>query len=391
MKIAFATIYDPQDVRRGSGTFYHMSKEMERQGHTLHYIGPILFNYPLVSRLLRALHARAGKRYVTYLDPFVGKQTGSEVTRQLANLDYDIVITNDYAIAGYTHTQRPVVLYTDAMITHNHMERNLPHSRMSNISFITLWLSRQTIKRGLRQASLCVFPAQWSADEALKYHPDASKIRVVPFGANMPDPGTEITASRDFAAAKENRTINLLFVGKDWQRKGGAVAVDTVQELQRRGFDAHLHIVGSTPPDSANPAFIHGYGLLDKTDAADMQKMTELYHTCDAFILPSSSEGFVIVPLEAAAYGMPTLAYNTIGVNTTVHDGQTGILLEFGAPGSAFADVIEGWVADPNIYIALAQGARKHFDETVNWKRNIQRLFAEIERVMPAATPGAVA
>lgn len=379
MNIAFATIYDPQDIRRGSGTFYSMSKEMERQGHTLHYIGPIPYQYPLVSRILRAVHARVGKRYLTYLDPFVGKQTGNEVTRQLANLDYDVLITNDYAIAGYTQTSRPVVLYTDAMITHNHLERNLPYSRLSNISLITLWLSRRTIRRGLRQASLSVFPAQWSADEALKYHPNASKIRVVPFGANITDPGVEIAQERDLSAALGSRTINLLFVGKDWQRKGGSIAVDTARELQQRGIDARLHVVGGSPPDAVDPAYVHVYGLLDKTNDAERRKIEHLYRICDVLMLPSSSEGFVIVPLEAAAYGMPTLAYDTIGVNGSVRHGDTGVLLQLGQSGAAFADTVESWFRAPDEYIQLSRGARKHFVETVNWERNIQKLFHEIE------------
>jgi hypothetical protein len=115
MNIAFATLYDTRDIRRGSGTFYYMSREIERQGHQVNYIGPIEFKYPLISRALRFIHRKIGKQYLTFLDPFVGKHTGQEVTQKLLMADYDVFITNDFAIAAYTKTDKPILVYTDVM------------------------------------------------------------------------------------------------------------------------------------------------------------------------------------------------------------------------------------------------------------------------------------
>jgi glycosyltransferase involved in cell wall biosynthesis len=378
MKVAFATIFDGQDIRRGSGTFYHMSREIMRQGHTVHYVGPITFAYPFISRILRYSHRKLGWRYVTFLDPFVAKYTGQQITEMLATLDYDILLTNDFAIAGHTRTDKPIVLYTDAMLTYDYAERNLRHSRLSGLSPISLFLCRQTIQRGLEQSTLCFFPADWAVSEALKYHPAPEKIIINPFGANMDDPGANVADRRTFARILKKGRIDLLFVGKDWARKGGDIAVQTSLELRRRGIEAHLHLVGAMPPYAVDASYIKVYGLLDKADEADQKKLGDLYSSADVFILPSSSEGFVIVVLEAAAHGLPVWAYDTIGVTTAVRNNESGILLPLGQSEQAFADVVESWFSDPLAYDYLVAGARQHYENTTNWNTSVTKLMSRV-------------
>lgn len=378
MRFAFATLYDLCDVRRGSGTFFHMSREIEKHGHTIHYIGPIDYEYPPLSRILRALHTRIGKRYLTFLDPFVGRNTGQQVKNALKIANADLLLTNDFAIAAFTETNLPIVIYTDAMITHDYQERNLPESRVANLSPISLALSRHTIRVGLRKADLCVFPARWSADEAIHYGANPKKIAIIPFGANIADPGSDVATQRNFDKIIQKGCLDLLFVGKDWARKGGDVAVAVVKELNRRGKQAKLHIVGSYPPDGFSSNFIHSYGLLDKSVSEDLKVLDQLYRQCDIFLLPSSSEGYVIAVLEAAAYGLPVLSYDTIGVTTAVIDGLTGKLFNLGAPANTFVDEIEELYRQHGLYSQLALGARVHYEETANWCTSTKKLICTI-------------
>ncbi|MCI0395817.1 MAG: glycosyltransferase family 4 protein [Chloroflexi bacterium] len=384
MNVAFVTIFDSLDMSRGSGTYYFMSREMERQGHTVYRVGPLDFHYPPASRAIRRLHQQMGKRYVAFLDPFVARHTGRRVARKLAAIPHDVIITNDVGVAGYTPTEKPLVLYTDVMITYNYAERKLPQARLSNLSPLSLWLCRQTIRQGIKRADLCVFPVQWVADEALKYHPAGQKVRVIPFGANIIDPGPAVAAGRNLAQAIEQNRIDLLFVGKDWARKGGDVAVAVTAELHRRGIQATLHCVGSTPSSPVDETFVRRYGLLDKANEQQRKQLYDLYRCCDAFILPSSSEGFVIVALEAAAFGLPSLAYWAMGVTDAVKDDQSGLLFPLGAPAETFAEAIAGWLQDPAAYSRLATGARAYYENSVNWQKAISTLFAEIEQWLAA-------
>jgi glycosyltransferase involved in cell wall biosynthesis len=119
--------------------------------------------------------------------------------------------------------------------------------------------------------------------------------------------------------------------------------------------------------------------LLDKGNPDDWRQLNALYRACDAFILPTAAEGYGIVFAEAAAYGLPSLAYETIGVRTAVKQGQSGVLLAPGSGPEDFAAVIEGWYETPAAYEVLSKGARAHFEETVNWGTAVSRLGTVIE------------
>jgi glycosyltransferase involved in cell wall biosynthesis len=381
MKIAFAAISDLTDVRRGSGTYFHMANELERQGHVVTRIGPVPFDVPLISRGVRGISRRLGRRHPMFLDPFVGKRTGAEVARRLATVDHDVLLTNDMAIAAYTPSRKPVVLYTDAMITPDYSERRLAGSRLGNQSWMSLAMSRKTVRDALERSALAVFPAEWSAQAARVYSPTV-EIRTIPFGANIDDPGQEIAAARSWQRVTAKGTIDLLFVGKDWIRKGGEVAVETVNHLNAGGVSATLHVVGADVPAKSLGPKVRSCGLLDKSNPAELERLRRLFIDADAFILPSSSEGAVISVLEAAAFGLPTLAYQTDGVTGVVLDGQTGRLLPLGSSGTAFADVIKSWAAHPNEYDTMSRAARERFETTANWPACVRQLTAELSSLV---------
>lgn len=384
MSIAFVTPrYEGADVQRGSGTFYYMSQEIERQGHKVHYIGPVNYDLPLISRISRSLHYRAKKQYALFLDPFAGKRTGRAVTKKLAGLDVDLLITNDCTVAAYVDTPVPVVLYTDVMITPDYLERTLPGAKLGNLSALSLWNARKSIRDALRRADLSVFPARWSAEAARHYTGDTGKIVVIPFGANIEDPGAEPTQRRQHEGISGEGPIRFLFVGKDWKRKGGDVAVAVAEELRHRGIESELHIVGTQPPAQYQGRFLKVHGLLDKADPEQNRLLTSLYASCDIFLMPSSNEGYGIAPVEAAAYGLPVLAYAVSGIETAVRDGVSGVLLPLGGSAEAFADVVEGWLERPDEYKRLVRGGRAHYEQNANWAVAIGQLLDEIGARFP--------
>ncbi|NBC30452.1 MAG: glycosyltransferase, partial [Spirochaetes bacterium] len=232
MKIAFATIYDARDVRRGSGTYYHMAQELERQGHTVHYVGPLDPDFPRATRLIRAFSKRIlKKRYRSYQDPFIARRLGQEVERRLKGLDYDVLLTNDYAIAGYTRVDRPVVLWTDAIFPKIYAEHTNP--RLDGLAAPSVYFSQRVNRVGLGAADLCVFPARSTVDEVTEqYGIPSEKVVLIPFGANLPPCTLEDDEARDFAAVRAKGRLDILFVGKDWRRKGWPIAQETVARLR---------------------------------------------------------------------------------------------------------------------------------------------------------------
>lgn len=380
MNTVFATAtYDPRDISRGSGTYYHMSQEIERQGHHVHYVGPVSVSTPWPTRLFRAITIRCGRRYKTYLDPWVARARGKVLTKIIHGIDADLLITNDFGLAAYTVTEIPIVIYTDSMLPRTYAHDVPAESRVANIPLPLVKLFHTTIRRGMSRAQLCVFPSKWTADEAQKYGISSSKIEVIPFGANLEDSGICSASSAKQKLSTQGQ-LNLLFVGKEWVRKGGKEAVEITAHLRKRGIDAMLHVVGTTP--NVGRFYVQEYGLLDKSISEEKALLHQLYSDAHVLLLPSRSEGFGIVALEAAAYGVPVLAYNVEGLVSAVVEGVTGYLFDASEDHGIFVDTIQRWINEPWDYEALSRSAQTYYLEEANWASRITALFDAVEKHM---------
>ena len=99
-------------------------------------------------------------------------------------------------------------------------------------------------------------------------------------------------------------------------------------------------------------------------------------------IIPSKAEGYGLVFVEAAAYGMPSLAYDSTGVKTSVKNGSSGILLAPGTGPEGFAEVILNWFKNPDSYQHLCHGARAFYESDANWAGSVQKLIKELESLL---------
>ncbi len=162
-------------------------------------------------------------------------------------MDYDILLTNDYSIAGFTKTEKPVVLYTDAIFPQDYSQN--VHPWLDNLFPLNVVSCQYVTKRGLDRADLCCFPTSWAVDESLKYkEAEIQKIRMIPFGANLNHLRKEIAEPCSFSRILEKKCFELLFIGRDWTLKCGEIAISVVRELRKRGINAVINVVGVMPP-----------------------------------------------------------------------------------------------------------------------------------------------
>jgi len=379
LTIAFVTPgYDPRDIQRGSGTFYHLAKELEHQGCKVHWVGPLIVPDPLFTRIFRVITRRLHKgRYQSYLDPWVARARSRFLARILRGLDFDFIMTNDHGIVAENATGKPVVIYTDVMFSPVDNNEDMQYTPLHNIPSFVAWLYRLTIRKSLKQATLSVFPAEWQRRVAKQYGVLTAKMAVIPFGANIPDPGPDVAESRDIQSVMRGGTLHLLFVGKDWVRKGGPMAVKISAFLRESGIDAILHVVG--PQLTDEHSYVKTSGLLDKNNKEDWARLDRLYRECHIFIFPSQSEGSAIVPREASAYGLPTLAYHIDGLVGAVENGVSGILLGLSSSEATFSEVIQNWLNNPAEYKHLSLMARKFYEQNAYWPATVTHLLREID------------
>lgn len=155
----------------------------------------------------------------------------------------------------------------------------------------------------------------------------------------------------------------LLFVGRIQPLKGLGVAVAALAELDAR--DARLVVVGgpSGPDGDAELARVHA--LIDRHDLAgrvvfvDPQPhhlLSTYYRAADLCIVPSRSESFGLVALEASACGTPVVAAAVGGLRTLVDHGRTGFLVESRDP-TRYAAFVDEILSNPLVAAEMAMDA----------------------------------
>lgn len=146
--------------------------------------------------------------------------------------------------------------------------------------------------------------------------------------------------------------VRILSVGRLVANKGHARLINAVGELRKRGADVSLTIAGPGPDHEALIGLIARLELFDAvrlaggvTDA----ELAELYRGADVFALlsvpvPGEVEGWGIVFLEAAGYGLPVVAGRSGGAAEAVEDRVTGVVVSSDAEA---VDALAAFVADP--------------------------------------------
>jgi D-inositol-3-phosphate glycosyltransferase len=194
------------------------------------------------------------------------------------------------------------------------------------------------------------------------YGTDADRIEIVPPGVDDAffSPGDRGGARQ--ALALDDPPV-VLFVGRIQPLKGLRIAVEALALLERS--DTQLVVVGG-PSGADGPAEleaarerVNALGLADRVRFVPPQPhhlLSTYYRAADVVIVPSRSESFGLVALEAAACGIPVVAAAVGGLTTVVDDGRTGLLVESRDP-QAFAAALNSVLGSPEGAAALGASA----------------------------------
>jgi D-inositol-3-phosphate glycosyltransferase len=178
----------------------------------------------------------------------------------------------------------------------------------------------------------------------------------------------------------------LLFVGRIQPLKGPDVAVRALAELRRP--DALLLIVGGASGLEGDHEVDRLQTLIDDLGIADQVRfvapqphhiLSTYYRAADVVVVPSRSESFGLVALEASACGVPVVASGVGGLLTLVDHGETGYLVPDRSP-SEFARCISEIIDHPAHAAALgARGAERA--KRYTWAfaaARLRRVYADL-------------
>lgn len=151
---------------------------------------------------------------------------------------------------------------------------------------------------------------------------------------------------------RPERPFRMLFVGNWIARKGVDLLAPIMREL---GDGFELEYTGGTAAArdrGAMPLNTRDIGRLDGTE-----RMVEAMQRADALILPSRSEGFCLVAIEAMACGLPVIATHGTALAEAVADAKTGFLCPQDDVG-AFADAARKLAGDPGLVASMSLAGR---------------------------------
>ncbi|MCR8670819.1 glycosyltransferase [Agrococcus sp. HG114] len=172
-------------------------------------------------------------------------------------------------------------------------------------------------------------------------------------------------------------------VGRVQPLKGQDLAVRMLEHLD----DAVLVIAGdAVPGDERYLESLHDIarelgveGRVRHIGSVERDALAQLLDAADVVVVPSRSESFGLVPLEAAACGTPVVASRVGGLVESVIDGETGVLIDSRDPAE-WADAVDAILEDTELALELGLAARR-----AATRRDWADVALELETVYGAA------
>jgi D-inositol-3-phosphate glycosyltransferase len=178
----------------------------------------------------------------------------------------------------------------------------------------------------------------------------------------------------------------LLFVGRIQPLKGLDVAVRALGELKRP--DAQLIVVGGISGVEGEPELRRVRSIIDECgvgrqvhfyDPQPHHLLSTFYRAADVVLVPSRSESFGLVALEAAACGVPVVATAVGGLLSLIDHGRTGFLVPQ-RDAIGFARYTERLLDDPVLALSMGTAAAE-LAKNYSWQSaalRVRKVYSEL-------------
>jgi glycosyltransferase involved in cell wall biosynthesis len=373
MKIAFVSMLDPTDPHSWSGIPSAILARMVRAGAEVEAIGPLSRRARYLFLPVWAAYKVAKKTYQVDREPLLIASYAKEIERRMGNSRFDAIFSLDTIAISHLNRPEPITYWTDAVwdTMVDYYYRGVGRTFDAK--------ARLHEQQAMERSAHAVYSSDWAVDSALKhYQIDEQKLAVIPFGANL-----EITHDRSAIesaiSARRRDSCTLLFLGADWQRKGGRIAVEAARLLNRQGLKTQLIVAGCQVPGD-KPEFVTEVGFISKRTGEGQARLAELLRSSHFLILPTRAECSAIVLSEACAFGLPIITTDTGGIPTYVRQGINGVRLPLAADAEIYADHIYRLFRDVAAYEAMALAGWEEYRQRLNWGSSVATLLSLLQQ-----------
>jgi glycosyltransferase involved in cell wall biosynthesis len=360
-RVVLAAVGDPASIATWSGVTAGVFSGLRQLG-----VQSEAMNLRLPGALETALLATAAlptrNRYDAEGATLTSAVRGALAARRVPHLAADgiVQIGTTYSLPGDV----PFVTLEDMTLR----QATAVHPVFSRMSAgaVERWERRRA--RIYARARMCCAASRWTAESLGRdYGIPADRIAVVGFGANH----------RAGAPERDWRVPRFLFVGIDWERKGGPQVLRAFARLREAHPDAVLDVVGGHPPLDLTGVNCHG--VLSQARDGDRATIVDLFARATCFVMPSLVEPFGIVHAEAASAGIPSIV-SSVGGPRDVIGADGGLVVEPGDEGALVEAMLR--LCDPATARRMGAAARER-SALYTWPKVAARLLRALGLAAP--------
>jgi glycosyltransferase involved in cell wall biosynthesis len=377
MKIACVSSFDPLSTSSWSGCSYYLARALTaNRSLSLDFIGPLQEKTSPLLQTKGPFYRRLfGRNYLPNVDPVVLKDYARQTAKALQNSDADFILSLGALPIAYLETKKPIIYFWDCTF-----QGNLEYPWFRNLAPESIRYGHEMERLALEKCKIAAYSSNWAVQTAIeKYGVAKAKLKVIPLGANLNCQRT-LNDVAQLVDARSKQTCKLLFIGIDWIRKGGDVAYEVAKQLNARGLETLLTIIGCAPQISEPlPSFVRSLGFLNKFENENEKEINNLLARSHFLIVPSIAESFGAVFCEASSFGTPSLARRIGGIPTAVRDGVNGQLFSRDATASEYCDFILDRFRDYARYRALALSSFNEYKTRLNWAKTAEGIVQLFE------------
>jgi len=179
-------------------------------------------------------------------------------------------------------------------------------------------------------------------------------------------PGVDTDRFREAPRAPANEKPKILFVGGDFERKGGDLLLQVFRERLSR--KAQLTLVTRSPVEPEPGVRIY------RDVGPNSPALLELYRESDIFVLPTRADCHSLVCMEALSCGLPVVTTRVGGIPDIILEGTTGHVLDVD-DSVGIGDALEALVSDPERRRRMGERCREDALKRFDARDNARKLF----------------
>lgn len=216
--------------------------------------------------------------------------------------------------------------------------------------------------------------SQWVAD-VLTAECGAPKERVCPLHVGL---DLDLWQSEPRAGERNGRRVKILFVGSDFERKGGALLLEVFRN--RFHDSAELHLVTRQAPERL-PPHVHVHSGFYPND----ERLIDLYSQADMLAVPTTADtGPLWVFMEAMAMRLPIIGTGTGANGELVRHRETGLLVRVG-DGEDLATAIQTLSGNPAMRREMGERGRRLVQARYSARVNVPLIIGAMKEAVEAS------